>query len=111
MTLTDVHTQKTSIPVVAAANATTAIIAANPDAWIYVHELMGDLDVTGTLTVKAGSRSLASFDLDAGQGLTLQDEAGWDGEARFKCRPGEAFNITMSAGSIFKGTCDYSFRY
>jgi hypothetical protein len=109
--LIDVHTQKNSIPVVAAKNATTAVVAANADAYIYVHELMGDLDVTGTITIKAGSRVLASFDLDAGQGLTDQDEPGWDGEARFKCRPGEAFNITMSADSVFKGTCDYSYRY
>ena len=109
--LTDVHTEKISIPVVAAKATTTAVVAAQTDAWIYVHELMGDLDVSGTITIKAGTRSLGSFDLDAGQGLTSQDEPGWDGVARFKCRPGEAFNITMSADSVFKGTCDYSLRY
>lgn len=109
--LIDVHTGKTSIPVVATAGATTAVVAANSEAWIYIHELMGDLDVSGTITIKAGTRVLAAFDLDAGQGLTLQDEPGWDGEARFKCKPGEAFNITMVAGSAFKGTCDYSLRY
>lgn len=109
--LQDVHTKKNSIAVTAAKNTTTAIIAADPDAYIYVHELMGDLDVSGTITIKAGSRTLASFDLDAGQGLTLQDEPGMDGVPRFECRPGEAFNITMSSGSIFKGTCDYSLRY
>jgi hypothetical protein len=109
--LQDVHSKKISIPVVAAKNATTAIVAAQTDAWIYIHELMGDLDVSGTITLLAGIRVLASFDLDAGQGLTLQDEPGMDGSPRFECRPGEAFNITMSAGSIFKGACDYSLRY
>lgn len=107
----DAHSKKQSIPVVAAANVTTAVVAAKTDAYIYVHELMGDLDVSGTITIKAGTRSLASFDLDAGQGLTLQDEPGMDGVSRFECRPGEAFNITMSSGSVFKGTCDYSLRY
>ncbi len=107
----DVHTAKESIAVVADKATTTAVVAAQTDAWIYIHELMGDLDVSGTITIKAGSRVLASFDLDAGQGLTLQDEPGNEGTPRFKCRPGEAFNITMSAGSIFKGTCDYSLRY
>lgn len=107
----DVHERKISIPVVATAGATTAIVPAQADAWIYVHELMGDLDVTGTITIKAGTRVLAAFDLDAGQGLTIQDEAGEDNRPRFECRPGEAFNITMSAGSAFKGTCHYSFRY
>lgn len=109
--LQNVHTEKISIPVVAGAGTTTAIIPAQTDAWIYVHELMGDLDVGGTITIKAGDRVLAALDLDAGQGLTLQDEPGMDGEPRFKCKPGEAFNITMSAGSAFKGTCHYSFRY
>lgn len=109
--LQDVHTRKISIPVVAAAGATTAIVSAQSDAWIYVHELMGDLDVNGTMTILAGTRELASFDLDAGQGLTIQDEAGEDNRPRFECKPGEAFNITMSAGSKFKGTCHYSLRY
>jgi len=109
--LTDVHTEKISIEVTAPKNTTTAVIPAQTDAWIYVHELMGDLDVTGTITIKAGTRILAEFDLDAGQGLTSQDEPGWDGTARFRCKPGEAFNITMSTDSTFQGTCDYSLRY
>lgn len=107
----DVHSGKESIEAVAPKNVTTAIVAAKSDAWIYVHELMGDLDVSGTITIKAGTRILAEFNLDAGQGLTLQDEPGMEGAPRFKCRPGEAFNITMSADSTFQGTCDYSLRY
>jgi hypothetical protein len=109
--LQDVHTKKESIAVVADKNATTAIVPAKADAWIYIHEIMGDLDVSGTITLKAGTRVLASLDLDAGQGLTLTDEPGMDGVSRLECKPGEAFNITMSSGSIFKGTCDYSLRY
>ena len=109
--LQDVHSKKTSIEVIAYKNTTTAIVGANASAYTYIHELMGDLDVSGTITILAGTRRLASFDLDAGQGLTLQDEPGMDGAPRFECRPGEAFNITMSSGSTFKGTCDYSLRY
>ena len=107
--LQDVHTKKTSAAVEAAVG-TTEIVAAQDDAWIYVHELMGDLAGAGDLTVVAGSRILAKFSLDAGQGITLQDEPGNDGVARFECRPGENFNLVVTGGT-FSGTIDYSFRY
>lgn len=108
--LQDAHTKKTSAAVVAVPGANT-VVAALTDGYIYVHELMGDLDVSGTITIKAGSRVLAEFILDAGQGLTEQDEPGMDGVARFECRPGEAFILTLSAGSTFRGSIDYSYRY
>ena len=107
--LQDVHTAKVSAKVVAAPGA-NVIVAADADAYIYVHELIGDLDVNGTITILAGSRVLAEFALDAGQGLTEQDEPGMDGVPRFQCRPGEAFNLTLSAGSTFRGSIDYSKR-
>lgn len=105
----DVHTAKTSIGVTAAPGDTT-VIAANPDAWIYIHEIMGDLSAAGTIAIKAGSRTLATFSLDAGQGLTENDEPGMDGVARFECKPGEAFVLTCVMGT-FIGTVDYSYRY
>jgi hypothetical protein len=107
--LQDVHTRKESIPV-SAPVGDTIVIAANPNAWIYVHELMGDLAVTGTLDIKAGSRVLATFNLDAGQGLTEQDEPGEDNRPRFECKPGEAFILTVTGGT-FTGACHYSLRY
>ena len=109
--LQDAHSRKVSIEVVAPGGATTAVIAAVEGAWIYVHDLIGDLDVAGKITVKAGTRILAEFDLDAGQGLTMSDEPGEDNRPRFECKPGEAFNITMAAGSTFQGSCHYSLRY
>lgn len=105
----DVHSAKISIPVVAAPGDNTAI-AALTDGWIYIHEIMGDLDVSGTLTVKCGSVSKGAFALDAGQGLTLTDEPGNDGVPRFQCKPGDAFVLNLSAGSTFRGTIDYSIR-
>jgi hypothetical protein len=108
--LQDIHSRKISIPVVAAPGSTT-VVAAVPGAWIYVHELMGDLDVNGTITIKSGSTSLAAFDLDAGQGLNESDEPGEDNRPRFECKPGDGFVLTLSAGSTFKGTCHYSLRY
>lgn len=104
----DVHSAKISIGITATAGDTTAI-AAIPNTWIYVHELMGDLSAAGQVTVKAGSRVLATFDLDGGQGLTESDEPGNDNVARFTCRPGEAFILTV-AGATFTGTIDYSLR-
>ena len=107
--LQDAHTRKISIPVTAAIG-TDIIIAAVPEAYIYVHELIGDLAGAGNLTVMAGSRTLAAFTLDAGQGITLQDEPGEDGRPRFECYPGEDFKLVVTGGT-FNGACHYSLRY
>lgn len=107
--LQDAHSKKTS-EAVAATVGTTEVVAAQEDAYIYVHELIGDLAVGGNLTIQAGDRVLAAFVLDAGQGITEQDEPGMDGVARFECRPGEAFKLVVTGGT-FNGSIDYSFRY
>lgn len=109
--LQDVHERKISIPVAATATGDNVVIAAVPGAWIYVHELMGDLDNTGNLIIKAGSRTLGSFTLDQGQGFTTQDEPGEDGRPRYECKPGEDFILTISAGAAFRGQVHYSLRY
>ncbi len=107
--LQDAHTKKIAIPV-AAPVGTTVLVAAQPDAYIYVHELIGDLAGAGNLTIKAGSRTLAAFVLDEGQGITEQDEPGMDGAPRFECRPGEALSVVVTGGT-FNGALDYSLRY
>jgi len=107
--LQDAHSKKTSAAV-AAAVGTTTVVAAQDDAYIYVHELIGDLASAGNLTVYAGTRILAAFTLDAGQGITEQDEPGMDGVPRFECKPGEAFKLVVTGGT-FNGSIDYSFRY
>ena len=91
-------------------DGTTIVIAAKPDAYIYIHELMGDLAAAGNLIVKCGTRVVASFALDGGQGITVQDEPGMDGVARFECRPGEDFILEVTGGT-FNGAIDYSFGY
>lgn len=105
----DAHSKKIAIPLAVAIGSNT-IIAAQSDAYIYIHELIGDLASAGNLIVKAGSRTLASFTLDAGQGITLQDEPGMDGVPRFECKPGEAFILEVTGGT-FNGALDYSLRY
>jgi hypothetical protein len=105
----DAHARKISIPVSAAAGDTT-VVAAVPGAWIYIHELIGDLSAAGTLVIKSGSTSLGSFELADGQGLTLQDQPGNDNVPRFYIKPGENFVLTTTGGT-FKGSCNYSLRY
>jgi len=107
--IVDAHSKKIAIPV-AAVIGSTSLVAAQADAYIYIHELSGDLASAGNLIIKAGSRTLASFTLDAGQGITLQDEPGMDGVPRFECKPGEAFILEVTGGT-FNGTLDYSFRF
>jgi hypothetical protein len=107
--LQDAHTKKIAIPVTAVVGTNT-VIAAEPNAYLYIHELIGDLAGAGNLTIMAGARTLAAFVLDAGQGITLQDEPGMDGMPRFECKPGEAFILVVSGGT-FNGALDYSLRY
>lgn len=107
--INDVHTAKISLPVTAPVGTTT-IIPAVADAWIYIHELIGNLTSAGTLVVKCGSTTVASFALDAGQGITEQDEPGNPGVPRFQCKPGDAFSLVVTGGT-FDGAIDYSLRY
>jgi len=107
--LQDAHSKK--IPLALAVPiGTTTVVAAQTDAYIYVHEIIGDLAGAGNLTIMAGARTLATFVLDAGQGITEQDEPGMDGVPRFECRPGEAL-IFVVTGGTFNGALDYSLRY
>ena len=105
----DAHSKKIAISV-SAPIGSNIIVAAQTNAYIYIHELIGDMSGAGNLIIKAGVRTLASFTLDAGQGLTLQDEPGMDGVPRFECKPGEDF-IIETTGGTFQGACDYSLRY
>lgn len=107
--LQGVHGRKISIKVVAPAGD-TIVVASVPGTWLYIHDLIGDMSITGTLEVLAGSRSLAKFSLDAGQGLTLSDEPGEDNRPRFECVPGEDFILRTTTGT-FEGSCHYSFGH
>lgn len=106
----DAHTEKITLPLAVPVGVGTTIVAAKPDAWIYVHEIIGDLAISGSLEILADTTSLAKFTLDAGQGMTLQDQPGMPGVPRFKVPPGKALKFTVSGGQ-FDGGIDYSFRY
>lgn len=110
--LQDAHTKKVSIPVSAASGADTVVITGdtNDEYWIYIHELIGDLAANGTLTVLTGTDIRGVFNLDDGQGITLQDIAGEDNRPRFECKPGDDFILRVTGGD-FIGSCVYSLRY
>ena len=103
------HTAKTSLPL-SLVIGTHSVIAAQPDAWIYVHEVIGDLAAAGTVEILAGAVSLANFTLDAGQGLTVSDEPGEDNRPRFQVPPGNAFVMVITGGQ-FDGSIHYSLGY
>lgn len=107
--LHDAHTKKISLPLTAPVGTNT-IVAAVPGAWIYVHEISGDMAADGTVEFLSGTTSLGKYYLDAGQGLTVQDEPGMDGVPRFECKPGDNFVIVVTGGT-FDGAIDYSLRY
>lgn len=109
--LQGVHGRKISIPV-SAPVGDTVIIAAIANTWIYIHELIGDLAAGGTLSVVAKTVAdvetiLATFDLDAGQGITEQDEPGEDNRPRFEFKPGQRVILRVTGGT-FTGACHYS---
>lgn len=116
--LQDAHSRKISIPVSAPVGDTVIILAeavtGTFDHWTYLHELIGDLSATGTLSVvainqSAAERILATFNLDAGQGLTEQDESGEDNRPRFEFLPGEDVVLRITGGN-FIGSAHYSIR-
>lgn len=112
--LQDAHSRKISIPVTAPVGD-TVIVAGTTDRWLYVHELMGDLASAGNLSVIAidpntTEHILAAFTLDAGQGITEQDEPGEDNRPRFEFKPGQKFVLRVTGGT-FNGACHYSLRY
>lgn len=105
------HTRKVSESVQISTTGDNIIILGQSDRWVYVHELIGDLDVAGTINIKSGTDVLATFNLSAGQGLTESDEPGEDNRPRFECPPGQDFIIELSAGVTFTGAVHYSFGY
>jgi len=109
--LQDTSSRKISSPIVGAAGVDTVLVAGTSDKWIYIHEIQGDLDVVGTVSLLSGTDILGTWALDAGQGLTTEDIPGEDNRPRFECKPGEDFIIRVSAGSVFTGAMAHSFRY
>ncbi|MES2408750.1 MAG: hypothetical protein V4509_00435 [Patescibacteria group bacterium] len=109
--LQGVHERKISENVSAGSTGDNIIIAGTPERWLLIHELIGSLDGTGTVIVKAGARELGTFELSANQGLTEQDEPGEDNRPRFECRPGEDFILNLTMGVTFTGSVHYSYNY
>lgn len=112
--LQDAHSRKIKEPINAPAGD-TVLIARNPNAWNYIHEIIGDLSAAGTVEILAidadtTEHPLATFTLADGQGLTLQDEPGEDNRPRFEFKPGQ--NAVMrTGGGTFIGALDRSIRY
>lgn len=111
--LQDVHTRKINTPLDALVGD-TIIIPFAPDEWHYIHELIGDLQAAGNLTVIAKNQSavetiLATFTLTDGQGLTLTDEPGEDNRPRFEFKPGEDAVLRITGGA-FIGNVHWSKR-
>lgn len=112
--LQDVHTRKISQAVGLAAGD-NIVIPVNPDEWHYIHELIGDMDSAGFIEVLAvvhatgTERNLGKFNLDEGQGLTLEDEPGEDNRPRFEFNPKEDAVIRVSGGN-FVGSMHWSKR-
>lgn len=111
--LQDAHEKTESIVVDISSSGDNVVVAGdtNSEYYVYIHELIGAPDADVTLTIKAGTRELAEFDLKEGQGLTEDDIPGHDGVPRFRCRPGEDFILNLSGAVGFKGSCVHSKRY
>lgn len=107
--LQDVHSRKVSLPVVAPVG-TTVLIAAVPNAWIYVHDFEGSFTGAGTIDIRSGTTVLASFSLTGGEVIDKQDEPGEDNRPRFECKPGDTFNVVVGGGT-FTGALHYSLRF
>lgn len=113
--LQDAHSRKIAVSLSLAAGD-HIIIARDltTPAWHYIHELIGDLDGAGSIAVIAidvdtTEHILGTFNLDEGQGLTLQDEPGETNRPRFEFKPGQNAVLRV-AGATFTGGLHYSIR-
>lgn len=111
--LQDAHSRKISVPIDADAGD-TILIPRNPEEWHYIHEIIGDLDGAGQVEVIAidsddTEHSLGTWDLEEGQGLTLQDEPGEDNRPRFEFNPDQDAVLRVT-GATFTGGLHWSKR-
>lgn len=100
---------------IAAAPGDTVLIARDPLAWNYIHEIIGDMSAAGAMSIIAidadsTEHVLGTFNLADGQGLTLQDEPGQDNRPRFEFKPGQNAVMRCVTGT-FTGSLDRSIRY
>jgi hypothetical protein len=109
--LLDAHEGKISEAIDTATSGDNILVNNDNESWIYVHEIIGSAASAVTVQFLAGSRLLAEFALDAGQGLTADDIPGDDGVPRFKCKPSEDFIMNLSGAVQFTGSIVYSRRY
>jgi hypothetical protein len=108
--LLNIHGVKTDTNVSISASGDNTVIAAITNGEIFIHELIGSAAGTVTLTIKCGARVVGTFQLQAGQGLTLTDVVGDDGVSRFVCYQGEAFILNLSGAVAFTGSIQYSYK-
>lgn len=111
--LQDAHSRKIKEPIDAPAGD-TVLIPRNPEAWNYIHEIIGDLSAAGTMQIigidsDENEEIMGTFNLADGQGLTLQDEPGEDNRPRFEFRPDQDAVMRCSGGD-FIGAMDRSIR-
>lgn len=113
--LQDAHSRKIKEAITAPTGDTVIIPRdTTTPAWNYIHELIGDMAGTGTLTVlgidsDSNEEIMGTFDLSSGQGLTLQDEPGEDNRPRFEFRPDQNAVLRVT-GATFTGAMDRSIR-
>jgi hypothetical protein len=93
----------------------TIIIPFTANEWHYLHELIGDLQAAGNLTVltktQAGVETIkATFTLTSGQGITMTDEPGEDNRPRVEAKPGEDIILRITGGA-FLGNAHWSHRF
>lgn len=104
-----IHGEMINAPVTASSVGDNIIVASLSAGYIYAFRIIGDLSAAGTMTIKAGARTLGTFALDAGQGITLGEAGNENSEPAFICFPGEGLILNLSAGT-FNGNVYYATR-
>jgi hypothetical protein len=108
--LWNIHGEKINAPIAISASGDNTIVASVPQGEIFIHRVMLNPGATVTVTVKCGSRVQRTITLGTTQGYTSDDIVGMDGEAIFKCLPGESFIINLSSATAITGGITYSYK-
>lgn len=106
----DSITRPIMIPISISAAGDNVVITGLPNQYIYVRQLL--LTSPGgaqTITLKDGTTTLSNFELNANDGLVLENTAP-DFPFLLDCKAGDNFIINLSAATSVIGHVSYGYR-
>lgn len=104
----NIHGTPKDVSINTSSSGDNTIIAAPSTGRNLIHALSIVAAGAVTVTIKCGSRTVATFALTTGGSVNLSDIASQQGGAFYECLTGEAFIINLGSAVNITGTVKYS---